>query len=393
MAELLRAADERSIVLHRGATVEGTVVRIDPDEVLVDIGRKSEGVVPARELGAPESDLGRPLHVGDRILVTVLQPESPEGQMVLSYRRAGLERLWRVAQDLLESGDLVEAGVIDVNRGGAIVDVGPPPHLRGFVPVSQLVSLRRSAEGEDDAEAVTQQLRDLVGGRLQLKVIEVDRKRNRLIMSERQATRDLRAQRRETLLQEIEPGQIRRGRVSNLANFGAFIDLGGADGLVHISELSWGRVNHPREVLEPGQEVDVYVLSVDRERRKIALSLKRAQPDPWETIEQRYEPGELVYGTVVKQAQFGVFVQIEEGIEGLVHSSEIQPHVRRILQEGQRLPFRIVSIDLERRRLRLTPALDDAQEPEGPGAEPPSGSGAATPAASAESGQTGERST
>lgn len=382
MAELLEAEEEHAAPLRRGAAVEGTVVRIDPEEVLVDVGLKSEGLIPARELGNPEAELGRPLQVGDRIVVVVLQPETPEGQVILSYRRAGIERLWRLAQDSLESSQVVEAPVVDANRGGAIVEIGPPPHLRGFIPVSQLTSLRRPHAGEEDAEAVEQQLRELVGQRLQVKVIEVDRRRNRLIASERLAERELRVQRRETLLQEIQPGEIRHGRVSNLASFGAFVDLGGADGLVHVSELSWGRVNHPSEVVEQGQEIDVYVLSVDRERGKIGLSLKRVQPDPWETIEQRYEPGELVYGTIVRQAPFGVFVQIEDGVEGLAHSSEIPPEVRRHLKEGLRSPFRILSIDVDRRRLRLTPAPDepvDTGQAEDAAGYPPPGAPAGAP--------------
>jgi small subunit ribosomal protein S1 len=254
---------------------------------------------------------------------------------------------------------VVEARVLDVNRGGVVVDFGN----RAFVPISQLVSVQRVGETEEEQEQLVEQLKGLVGKRLKLKVIEADRKRNRLILSERQANRELRSQRRDTLLQELEPGQIRRGRVSNIANFGVFVDLGGADGLVHISELSWSRVKHPSEVVKPGQEVEVFVISVDRETKKIALSLRRAQEDPWMTIEERYPLNSIVTGEVIKQAQFGVFVKIEDGVEGLVHNSEIAPSDRRLLQEGRTLPFRVISIDLDRRRLRLSPAPDEIVQP------------------------------
>jgi len=194
---------------------------------------------------------------------------------------------------------------------------------------------------------------------LRLKVIEADRKRNRLILSERQANRELRSQRRDTLIQELEAGQIRRGRVSNVASFGVFVDLGGADGLVHISELSWTRVKHPSEVVRPGQEVDVFVISVDRDTRKIALSLRRALEDPWDRVDDDHPVNSIVMGEVLKQAQFGVFVRLDEGIEGLVHNAEIAPNDRRLLQEGQRIAFRVLSIDRERRRLRLVPIPED----------------------------------
>jgi small subunit ribosomal protein S1 len=358
MQELLAAEEEVVPEVRRGSVVEGTVVRVDQEEILVDIGLKSEGVIPGRERQSIEEELGRPPQVGDKLLVYVLQPETVEGQAILSYRRAGTERFWRRAQQQVQSGEVIEARVVEVNRGGVVVDFGQ----RAFVPISQLVSIQRTGEGEEDQEQLQHQLQNLIGKTLKLKVIEADRKRNRLILSERQATRELRSQRRDLLLQELEPGQIRHGRVSNIASFGAFVDLGGADGLVHISELSWSRVKHPSEVVKPGQEVDVFVISVDRETKKIALSLRRAQEDPWLTVEERYPLGSVVVGEVLKQAQFGVFVRLDDGIEGLVHNSEIAPQDRRLLQEGRRLPFRIISIDRDRRRLRLAPAPDAAVE-------------------------------
>src|SRR6266542_2724910 len=354
MQELLEAEEGAVREVRRGSVAEGTGVRIDQDEVLVDIGLKSEGVVPGREMSSIEEELGRRPQVGDILLIFVMTTETQEGNALLSFRRAGTERFWRRAQEQVQTGEVVEAKVIEVNKGGVVVDFG----TRAFVPISQLVSVQRAGESEEEQEALANQLRSMIGQTLKLKVIEADRKRNRLILSERQANRELRSQRRDVLLQELEPGQIRRGRVSNIASFGAFVDLGGADGLVHISELSWTRGKHPSEVVKPGQEVDVYVISVDRETRKIALSLRRAQEDPWITIEDRHPLGSLVTGEVIKQAQFGVFVRLEDGIEGLVHNSEIAPQDRRLLQEGRTLSFRVISIDRDRRRLRLTPAPD-----------------------------------
>ncbi len=360
MQELLEAEDAAVKDVKRGSVVEGTVVRVDQDEVLVDVGLKSEGHIPGREVTDIEQELGRKPIIGDRILVYVVATETAEGHPLLSYRRAGTERFWRRAQDQVQTGEVVEARVLEVNRGGVVVDFGN----RAFVPISQLVSVQRVGETEEEQEQLVEQLKGLVGKRLKLKVIEADRKRNRLILSERQANRELRSQRRDTLLQELEPGQIRGGRVSNIANFGVFVDLGGADGLVHISELSWSRVKHPSEVVKPGQEVEVFVISVDRETKKIALSLRRAQEDPWMSIEERYPLNSVVTGEVIKQAQFGVFVKIEDGVEGLVHNSEIAPSDRRLLQEGKTLPFRVLSIDLDRRRLRLSPAPDSVADAE-----------------------------
>jgi small subunit ribosomal protein S1 len=366
MQQLLEAEEASVREVRRGQVVDGTVVRIDPDEVLVDIGLKSEGLIPGRELSSIEEELGHPLRVGDTILVYVVTTETPEGHALLSFRRAGTERFWRRAQQQVETGEVVEARVVEYNKGGLVVLYG----TRAFVPISQLANVQRAGDTEEEQEQVAEQLRGLVGQTLKLKVIEADRKRNRLILSERQASRELRSQRRDQLLLELEPGQVRQGRVSNVASFGAFVDLGGADGLVHISELSWSRVKHPSEVVKPGQEVDVYVISVDRDTKKIALSLRRAQEDPWLTIEDRYPLGSIVFGQVIKQAQFGVFVRLDDGIEGLVHNSEIAPTDRRLLQEGSRLTFRVISIDLDRRRLRLSPAPeampeeDDFETPE-----------------------------
>jgi len=244
--------------------------------------------------------------------------------------------------------------VIDYNKGGLIVDVAG---IRGFVPISQILNLKREevASGGENQETAAK-LQSMKDKELQLKIIEINRARNRLILSERLAVQEWRQRRREELLDELKPGEVRKGIVSNLANFGAFVDLGGADGLVHISQLAWSRVNHPSEVLHVGQEVEVQVLSVDKDKKKIALSIKRAEVDPWTTVEQRYTPGQVVTGVVTKIAPFGAFARIEDGIEGLIHLSELTPgqEPKTVLHEGAQLQLRILRIDAERRRLGLS---------------------------------------
>lgn len=362
MEELLRDAEYAFRRLRRGETVEGTIVRVDPDEVLVDIGLKSEGVIPARELWTEGDETILP-HVGERALVYVMQPEGQEGHAVLSLRRAQLERSWRDIEALYERGEIVEAPVVDFNKGGLIVDV---KGIRGFVPVSQILDLRMVArqEGENNEE-VTQALAAMKGKVLPLKIIEINRSRNRLILSERSAVQERRTQRKDELMEQLEPGQIRHGVVSNLTNFGAFVDLGGADGLVHVSELSYNRVNHPGEVLQVGQDVDVYVLNVDRATKKIALSLKQALPDPWTTVEQRYHIGEVVPAVITKLAKFGAFAKVQEGLEGLIHLSELTDmpvtEASQVVQEGQPVNVKIIHINAPRRRLGLS--VRQAQQP------------------------------
>ncbi len=355
MSEMQRLLEEQEVqfkTIKRGDVVEGQVVHMDADEILVDIGLKSEGVLSTKEL--PTSGYGSrdELNVGDNVLVYVMQPETPEGHAIVSIKRARQERQWRIAQEQYERGDLLEAEVIDYNKGGLIVNL---EGIRGFVPISQILNLKR----EDNAESTEtqQKLAGMVGRMLQLKIIEINRNRNRLILSERLAVQEWRARRREELLNELTVGEVRTGVVSNLANFGAFVDLGGADGLVHISQLAWSRVNHPSEVLKVGQQVEVQVLSVDKEKKKIALSIKRAEVDPWTTVEQRYFPGQLVTGTITKIAPFGAFARIEDGIEGLIHLSELPAGTaepKQALHEGQEVTVRILRIDAERRRLGLS---------------------------------------
>jgi small subunit ribosomal protein S1 len=342
------------INIKRGDVVEGVIVRIDQDEILVDIGLKSEGVLSTKELPASGYGSFSELHIDDKVLVYVIQPETQEGHALLSLKRANAERQWRIAEEQYKNGELLKARVIDYNKGGLIVDVAG---IRGFVPISQILNLKREevASGGENQETAAK-LQSMKDKELQLKIIEINRARNRLILSERLAVQEWRQRRREELLDELKPGEVRQGVVSNLANFGAFVDLGGADGLVHISQLAWSRVNHPSEVLHVGQNVEMQVLSVDKDKKKIALSIKRAEVDPWTTVEQRYTPGQVVTGVITKIAPFGAFARIEDGIEGLIHLSELTPGMdpKQTLHEGVPLQLRILRIDAERRRLGLS---------------------------------------
>lgn len=344
---------------RRGEVLDGTIVRVDPEGILVDIGLKSEGFIPSHEVQKIRA-AGEHLQVGDHVVVYVLQPESPERHVILSLSRARVERGWRLAQQAQEANELIKAEVIDYNRGGVIVNVHG---LRGFVPLSQIASVRGSTTNAEEIEA---QLRRLLHQTLPLKIIELNRRRNRLILSERQAIQEQRAQRKEQLIHELREGEIRHGRVTSLTDFGAFVDVGGADGLVHISELAWGTVGHPSEVVAVGQEVDVYVLGVDHERKKIALSLKRAQPEPWTRVTERYAVNQIVDATITKLATFGAFARLEPGVEGLIHISELSEghvtHPRQVVHEGQRVAVRILRIEPDRRRIGLS--MREVPQPE-----------------------------
>jgi small subunit ribosomal protein S1 len=362
MAELMDHPDNEVKSLKHGDVVEGTVVRIDPDEILVDFGGKSEGVVSNRELmnrrGPREGDEGRAeIQVGNQVLVYVLQPESPEGHAVLSLRRAGLERKWRGMQERFDAGEIVEARVIDHNKGGLIVDLG----VRGFVPISQIVDFPRRPRDEqprDAAQEIAEKLQPFVGRTLRLKILEVNRKANRLILSEKVALYEERREKRDELFSSLETGQRVKGVVRSIAPFGVFVDLGGIDGLVHKSELSWNKVNNPETAYQIGDEVEAEVIDINHERGRISLSIRRLQPDPWQESVAKYKIGDVIEGTVTKLVNFGAFVRVEEGLEGLIHISELShqrvAHPGDVVQEGQQVKLRIISLDSERHRLGLS---------------------------------------
>jgi small subunit ribosomal protein S1 len=347
MQSLIEATEHGFQALRRGQIISGIIVCVDQEGVLVDIGLKSEAVVPNREVYG-ENEEPYPLTVGQEVLVQVLQPDSPQGPIV-SLRRARREQAWRMVEQLAASEGMLEATVVEENKGGVIVDV---QGLRGFVPFSQLVSIRPSSRENGEKVATAR------GRRLTLKVVDANQRANRLILSERAADQELRARRRAALLQELQPGQIRRGRVTNVTTFGAFVDLGGADGLIHVSELSYERVTDARDVLQVGQEIEVYVIDVWPEEQKIALSRKRAMPDPWNTVPLRYQRGQVVSATITRLTKFGAFAQIEPGVEGLIHLSELDVVTPRtpgeVVHEGQVVELKIVHIDPARRRLGLS---------------------------------------
>lgn len=334
-----------------GDIVKGEIVSVSPTEVLVDIGAKSEGMVPSKELERLGRDGLESLQVGDVVRVYVVRTEDREGNLILSIRRAEEESDWVRAQELFEESEAFETQVAGFNKGGLIVRLG---RLRGFVPASQLGSRHRGSNKQQPEERWAR----LVGTDIQVKVIELNRRRKRLILSERAALRQRREARREELLQNLRPGEVRQGVVSSLAEFGAFVDLGGADGLVHLSELSWNRSAKPQDLLEVGQEVEVYVLNVDLERKRIGLSLKRLEPEPWTTVESRYYVGQLVEGVITRLTSFGAFALVNDELEGLIHISELSDgrinHPKEVVQEGEKHVMRIIRIDANRRRMGLS---------------------------------------
>ncbi len=338
--------------LKRGQIVSGIIVHVGENNVIVDIGAKCEGLVPERDLDMMSPEDAASIKVGEQVLVYIVNPEDDNGNIILSLSRAWVARDWLTAQQSLEAQETLEHPVIGYNKGGVIVQVGK---LRGFVPGSQLSPQRAANRVYSDA-GNGERWANLVGETLRLKVIEVDRERNRLILSERAAMRE----RRESLLDKLTEGDIRQGRVTNLADFGAFVNIGGLDGLVHLSELSWKRVAHPREVVEVGQDLQVYVLRVDREHGRVALSIKRLQPDPWDSIEERYQEGQVVEGVITRFAKWGAFASIvgDEAIEGLIHVSELDdgPVVspREVVRQGQVVTLRVIGVDGKRHRMALS---------------------------------------
>src|SRR6266511_1834761 len=336
--------------LQYGDTVDGTIMRVDKDEILVDIGSKAEGVVPAREMQSLTAEDRAALRPGDELLVFVVQTEDKEGRAVLSVDKARQEKSWRRLQQSFDNSEVIEAKVINYNKGGLLVNLDG---VRGFVPSSQVSGISRGPETQKQSD-----MAKMVGTSLPLKVIEINRNRNRLILSERQAVQEAREGRKDELLSALKEGDVRTGRVTSVCDFGAFVDIGGADGLVHLSEISWSRVKHPSEVLKPGDPVQVYILSVDNERKRIALSIKRTQNEPWTTVSERYHLGQVVEGTITQLATFGAFARIEDGVEGLIHVSEMGDgrvqHPRDVVQEGDLIQARIIRIDPARKRMGLS---------------------------------------
>jgi small subunit ribosomal protein S1 len=357
MAEYLEAHSQVGGSLRRGDVVTGTVVLIGKDGILVDVGAKSEGLVPNEDLAGMDVDLRERVHVGDEVPVYVVRPESQDGHIILSLKRGAMEREWQALHEVFERGDIFEGKVIGYNKGGLIVSIDG---IRGFIPVSQLASLPKAGANG----SLEERLAEMTERTLWLKIIEMNRRQNRLILSERLAMHEWRSQQKERLVRELKEGQLYRGRVSSICDFGVFVDLGGGDGLIPLSELSWSRVKHPSEVLAVGDEVETYVMSVDPETKRIALSLRRAQPSPWDTINERYQVGQLVQATITKLAKFGAFARLEDGIEGLIHISELDDrrieHPKEVVQEGANLTLRIISIDPQRQRLGLS--LKQAEE-------------------------------
>ena len=334
--------------LRRGEVVEGTVMGIQRDGVIVDVASKSEGVIPPHEMHSLGADPLTKVAIGEKVLVYIMQPESDQGQVTLSIDRARGERGWRVLQQRFEDAEAFEAEVTGYNKGGLLVNV---EGVHAFVPLSQVVGVRPDQDGEGG-------LASAVGKQLRLKVIEINRRRNRVILSERAALQEWRSQQKDRLLAELKEGEIRKGRVSSVRSFGVFIDLGGADGLAHLSEVSWDRNKSPEEMYRIGDEVDVYVMKVDPETKKIALSLRRAQPEEWDLIVDKYQVGRVVPGMVTKLVTFGAFARIEGPVEGLIHVSELVDrriaHPKEVVREGDLLPLKIVRIERDRHRLGLS---------------------------------------
>jgi len=323
--------------------VTGTVVRIDKDEVLLDIGWKSEGIIPSHELSIRRSvDPADEVSLGESVDALVLTKEDSEGRLILSKKRARFEKAWRKIEAAAESGEPVEGTVIEVVKGGLILDLG----VRGFLPAS-LVDIRR-----------VHNLEEFTGQAIECKVIELNRSRNNVVLSRRAVLEDERKEVREQILERLQPGQVVEGKVSNIVDFGAFVDLEGIDGLIHISEISWSHVNHPSEVLKIGETVKVKVLDIDRDRQRISLGLKQTQEDPWQTVLNSYGPGSSLEGKVTKVVAFGAFVEIVPGVEGLVHISELAEHhvetPGEVVQPDEQVRVKILEIDEERRRISLS---------------------------------------
>ena len=357
MQQLLEEMDFK--VLRRGEVVEGSIMRVDSDGLFLDIGHKEEGFVPMGEMKTIDRDELAKLSEGDSLIAFVMRPDSQDGP-ILSVDRARGEEGWREIQKFMEQDQPVEGVIVGFNRGGCILEVA---NVQGFVPMSQLITISRDVFKQDSSESSDPRSddligKDLVGNTLKVKVLEVNRSRNRAIFSERSALQEQRDEQKAVLIEKLEEGEVRKGVVTGISNFGAFVDLGGADGLIHISEMSWSMVESPEDLVKVGEELDVYVLRIDRETMKIALSLRRLQPEPWETIFERYQVGDVVDATVTKIANFGAFARLEDSIEGLIHITELSDAVitnpNEVVNEGQGIKVKILKIEMDRKRLGLS---------------------------------------
>ncbi len=337
------AFSESMVQVEDGQLVSGTVVKVDREEALLDIGYKSEGVIPRRELSIRNDvSVDELVSLGDQIEALVIQKEDKEGRLILSKKRAQYEKAWGDIQEVKDKDGMVKGLVIEVVKGGLIVDIG----LRGFLPAS-LVELRRVRD-----------LQPYMGMEIEAKIIELDKNRNNVVLSRRSWLEETQKEQREEFLDLLKPGERRKGIISSVVNFGAFVDLGGMDGLIHVSELSWKHVSHPSDVVTIGDEVDIEVLEVDLDRERISLSLKATQQDPWQEFADSHRVGELVYGRVTKLVPFGSFVQVGDNIEGLVHISEMSEHhvdlPEQVVTPGEELWVKIIDVDLEKRRISLS---------------------------------------
>ncbi len=330
----------------------GFVATITDSEILVSVGTKSEGVISGRELEQIPAEERAAFTIGAEIPVYVITPEDSNGNVVLSYVRAREEKDWQDAETLLSEGKTFASKIVGYNKGGLLVPLG---RLRGFVPSSQISVLRRAQLGGDTPD---QRWAKMVGEAVKVRVIEVDRERRRLILSERAALQETRESLKDRLLEELKPGDVRAGRVTSVADFGAFVNIDGADGLVHLSEISWERINHPNEVLKVGQEVQVKVISVDTERRRIGLSIRQLLEDPWMSKVKHIKEGQLVVGKITHLTKFGAFARLDDDIEGLIHISELNEqrinHPKEVVKEGDEVTLRVIKIDPERRRIGLS---------------------------------------
>lgn len=353
----------------RGELREGIIVEIRPGELLVNVGSKRDGVVPQSDLSRLDQEFVKSLTEGQTVDVVVSRQSDDEGLFLLSMSDALQQKDWITAQELLENGEITKHKVVGYNKGGLTVEFN---HLRGFVPASHIVDMPRNLS-EDQRR---NELESRIGNELRLKVIEVERRRRRLVMSESLAEREVQAARREELFGTINVGDVIHGEVRSMRPFGAFVDIGGADGLLHVSEIGWGQINHPREVLEVGQKIDVEVIRVDLDNQRIALSRKRLLANPWETVEERYKPDQIVPVTITRVVDFGAFAQLEPGIEGLIHISELADiavaEPLKTVQVGQKVMVKILRVDGKRQRvgLSLRQAPQEESADDGDGAAP-----------------------